>query len=347
MTMFYGDPSFPTRFGTDVAGAGTATDLFLQVFGGEVLEAFTEATIMRGKHHQQTITSGKSAQFPRLWKLNAEYHTAGQEMLGQTTSQTEVVITLDGMIVSPFAIYDLDQAMTHYDVRSVYSNESGASIARVYDQNVMRQIILAARATATSPFPAGKRITTADLDSVWAAAGATLTTTPNALGLLGALRAARKRLRDVLVPDSVPVWCAVSPTRFDQLKYVQLPDAAATSFGPAPFLNKDINAAQTGMGETTESLRYEGITIIPSSLLPSTDESVAEDVYSKYRGDYSNTVGIVWCPQAVGTLELLGLTMEMERTVRRKETFVVASMACGHGALRQELAMEITNLASV
>ena len=35
MALFVGDPSAPTRFGTDVADTSDSTGLFLKVFGGE------------------------------------------------------------------------------------------------------------------------------------------------------------------------------------------------------------------------------------------------------------------------------------------------------------------------
>lgn len=64
--FFYGAPSFPTRFGTDsadvpVIGTGAPDDLFLQLFGGEVLEHFYATTLMQDKHYRRTISGGKSA----------------------------------------------------------------------------------------------------------------------------------------------------------------------------------------------------------------------------------------------------------------------------------------------
>ncbi len=62
MAFFVGDPSAPTRFGTDVADTSDATGLFLKVFGGEVFAAFTETVITMDKHFVREINSGKSAQ---------------------------------------------------------------------------------------------------------------------------------------------------------------------------------------------------------------------------------------------------------------------------------------------
>jgi len=59
--MAFGDPSNPARFGY---GQSVSDDrnLFLKVFGGEVLAAFSEAVVTLDKHQVKTITSGKSFQ---------------------------------------------------------------------------------------------------------------------------------------------------------------------------------------------------------------------------------------------------------------------------------------------
>ncbi len=61
MALFVGDPSAPTRFGTDVADTADSTGLFLKVFGGEVFAAFSEAVHTMDKHTIRDINSGKSA----------------------------------------------------------------------------------------------------------------------------------------------------------------------------------------------------------------------------------------------------------------------------------------------
>jgi hypothetical protein len=112
------------------------------------------------KHMVRTITNGKSAQFPKTWKATAEYHTAGQEMLGNDIDTSEVTVTVDGLLVAHVGIYDLDEKMSHFDVTSEFSAELGRALARVFDKNVMRAIILAARAAADGPFPGGNTIAT-------------------------------------------------------------------------------------------------------------------------------------------------------------------------------------------
>lgn len=51
----------PSRLGQK-DGAGSATALFLKVYGGEVLTAFEETNVMMERHVVRSISSGKSAQ---------------------------------------------------------------------------------------------------------------------------------------------------------------------------------------------------------------------------------------------------------------------------------------------
>ena len=58
-------------------GQGLTDAQFLKVFTGEVLKAFNENNIMKGLHRERTITHGKSASFPTIWKATAVYHKPG------------------------------------------------------------------------------------------------------------------------------------------------------------------------------------------------------------------------------------------------------------------------------
>lgn len=59
--MAVGDPSAPALFGRG-QHASDNTNLFLKVFGGEVLTAFQERILTLDKHNVRSIASGKSAQ---------------------------------------------------------------------------------------------------------------------------------------------------------------------------------------------------------------------------------------------------------------------------------------------
>ncbi len=340
MALFVGDPSAPTRFGTDVANTSDETGLFLKIFGGEVFAAFSEQTIMMDKHFVREISSGKSAQFPKTWKVSAAYHTAGQEMLGQDTDETERVISIDGLLVSHIGIYDLDEAMSHFDVRSRYTDELGRAIARVFDTNVMRTIVKTARAdsslagaSSTSPFPDGDAILSADVTG-------TLTATGAGSDWWEAVRLMRVQFNNANIPQSDPLWIAVPFDTFDSIKYAQTEDDLANPFIMA---NRDHSFGQEFGQGVTEKVVIEGIHILGSNLIPQSDDTANSDVKAKYRADFSTTLGLGWHRDAVGTVKLIGMGLEQTRDTRRQEDFIVAKMAVGHGPLRNEGAIEFRN----
>ena len=340
MALFVGDPSAPTRFGTDVADTSDATGLFLKLFGGEVFAAFSEEVHTMDKHFVREIQSGKSAQFPKTWKVSAAYHTAGQEMLGQDTDETERVISIDGLLVAHIGIYDLDEAMSHFDIRSRYTQELGRAIARVFDQNVYRTIIKTARAdsslpgaSSTSPFPDGSVILSADITGTLAA---------TAVGSVwhNALRKMRIQAGVNNIPDGDPLWFATTHETFDSMKYAQVGDNAAQPF---LFANKDLTFGGQGSSKITQFLEVDSIGVYRTNLLPQSDDSANGDVKAKYRANFSTTLGVGWHQDGVGTTKLIGMGLEQTRDVRRQEDFIVAKVAVGHGPVRNEGTWEFRN----
>lgn len=342
MALFVGDPSAPTRFGTDVADTSDETGLFLKVFGGEVFAAFSEAVVTADKHFMREIASGKSAQFPKTWKVDAAYHTAGQEMLGQDTDETERVISIDGLLVSHIGIYDLDEAMSHFDVRSRYTEELGRALARVFDENVFRTIIKTARgdsslsgASSTSPFPSGKVVLSAEtlIAGTLAAAGA-------GSDWWQAIRVMRIDANEKNIPAGDPLYVVVPPDTFDSIKYSQVADTATNPFIMA---NRDLSFGGQGGAGNDQMLVLDGIRIMMSNLIPQSNDSANSSVKAKYRADFSTTLGLGWHPDAVGTVKLIGMGLETTRDTRRQEDFIVAKMAVGHGPVRNEGAYEFRN----
>lgn len=131
-------------------GTGLTDAQFLKLFTGEVLTAFAENNIMKGLHRERTITHGKSASFPTIWKASAEYHKPGTPILGNNKIlHGERIIHIDDLLTSSVFIYDLDEAKNHYEIRGDYSREVGAALAREYDQKTMRVACLAARTAGT------------------------------------------------------------------------------------------------------------------------------------------------------------------------------------------------------
>ena len=136
------------RAGLDNAassGDGRGRQLFLKLYAGEVLTAFQSKNIMMPLHRVRTISKGKSAQFPMTGKYrDAGYHTPGKEIVPTASKQGERIVSIDDLLVNAQFIPNIDEAMSHYDVRSIYTQEAGFGLSKVADQNILRLAIKAA-----------------------------------------------------------------------------------------------------------------------------------------------------------------------------------------------------------
>ena len=82
-----------------------------------MLTTFDNATVTLDKHTVKSLSGGaKSYRFPKTWKASAEYHTPGQEMLGNDFDTSELTINVDDILVSHYAIADLDRILSHFHV---------------------------------------------------------------------------------------------------------------------------------------------------------------------------------------------------------------------------------------
>lgn len=324
---FSANAGSPVAFGTGQSNPADDRALFLKMFSGEVLTAFTAATVTKGKVREKNITSGKSYQFPRTGTSMAEYLQRGQEMMGNPFATGEVEVTIDAPMVAHHALWDFDQAMSQFDVRGPMTADMGQALARMYDQNNFRQLALAARTAAVGPFPGGNRIVNAGLLAAGSIDGTVW---------LAQIRQAKLALKAKNVPDGAALYLAVPYAAFDAIKYAR--DATSGQF---LNLQSQIAMASAGIGSAvTESIRYEGVTIIPSNLIPNVNSTADKAVFAKYRADFSNTTGLMWAQDAVAVLTLMGISTETFRDVRRQEDFIVSKQAVGHGTLRPELAVE-------
>lgn len=270
-----------------------------------------------------------------MWKATAEYHTPGQEMLGNDIDTTEISVTVDDILVAHTALSDLDQMLSHFEVRSEYARTMGHALAKVFDKNVFRQIVLASRTAADGPFPAGNTITDSTL----------LSSSITNYGKTGSdwvehIREANRALFAKDIPEDRTRYLAVSRDTFDAIRFARAESSSGNFYGDYIFQNRDYDAIGAGLGNRREMIEVDGVMIYPSRNMPNTDESSASGVYEKYRADYSTTTGIMWIPEAVATVKVMDIGFETERDTRRLEDFMVAKMLVGHGTLRPECALE-------
>lgn len=301
-----------SRFGAVDDQSGDKTALFLVRYAGEVLEEFDLRTVFLTKHTVRTIDNGKSAQFPASGLGGAEYHTPGVEITGSIVKHNERLISIDDQLIAPRFIATIDEAMNHYDVRSIYSKDAGRALARTFDAHVAQVGILAARDSATvDGGQDGEVIEDADASS-------------NADSFVESLFAAGQAMDEKNIPEENR-YCFMKPSLYNRL--VQNTDLINTLWG--------------GRGSLASGKVYEiaGFTLVKSNNYPSTNVTTGP---TAYQGNFTKSVALCMTPEAVGTVKLIDVATEMAYDIRRQGTLVVAKYAMGHGVLRPECAVEIT-----
>lgn len=294
---------------------------FMKVFTGEVMTAFAEVNIMKDLHRIRTIDHGKSASFAVLGKAAARYHTPGTAILGSNQiAANERVINIDDLLIADVAIYDLEDAKNHYDVRQEYSKQLGWALAREFDKKTMRVAVLAARSSGIiADEPGGSVIK----------GGPTVATDGEVLADAMFSCAQTWDEKDVLEWERSFI---VRPAQYYLL-------AQTTK-----ILNRDWGGS--GVYADGKVLKVAGLEIIKSNNLPSTNITTAEaGEKNTYTGDFTNTVALALQKEAIGTVKLKDLTVEKSGAdfhIMYQSTMMVAKYAMGHGVLRPACAIEVS-----
>ena len=129
-------------------GTGDARALYLKLFSGEMFKGFQNNAIARDLVMRRTLKNGKSLQFIYTGRTTAEYHTPGNSILGDSNGRppvAEKTITVDDLLISSAFLYDLDEVLSHYDMRSEISRKIGYALAEKYDRLIFRAIAKGAR----------------------------------------------------------------------------------------------------------------------------------------------------------------------------------------------------------
>lgn len=210
--------------------------------------------------------------------------------------------------------------MNHYDVREPYKNELGYALSAKMDRHLLQLMVMAARASATiTDGFGGSVLSNVDYD-----------TSPNTLvtGVFDATVA----LDEKDVPDDGQRSGFFSSALYHSL--IQSDRAVNRDWNP-----QDAN----GSYKSGKIMEIAGVAIVKTNHLPSTDLSSGADALQQndYFDDFSDVVGVVTHKSAVGTVKLMDLAYEQEYEIRRQGTLMVAKLACGHGILRPECAVEL------
>jgi len=127
---------------------GDTRALYLKLFSGEMFKGFQNNTIARDLIMKRTLKNGKSLQFIFTGRTKSEFHTPGNSILGDSNGAppvAEKTITVDDLLISSAFVYELDEVLSHYDLRSEISRKIGYALAEKYDRLAFRAIARGAR----------------------------------------------------------------------------------------------------------------------------------------------------------------------------------------------------------
>mgnify|MGYP003131714120 FL=1 len=150
--------STPLALTTDQAGYDAKYGTYLKLFSGELFKGFQTNTIARDLVTKRTLKNGKSLQFIYTGRMSASYHTPGTPILGTENALpvAEKTIQMDDLLISSAFVYDLDETLSHYDLRGEISRKIGFALAEKYDRLIFRAITRGAR--KASPVAATNKV---------------------------------------------------------------------------------------------------------------------------------------------------------------------------------------------
>ena len=322
----------PVKFGNANSGSTRDDALFLKVFAGEVITSFDRASKTQGADMVRSISNGKSASFPVMGRIGAEYHAVGAEILGSAVNSNEKVITINDLLISSVFVSNIEEAKNHWDVRSAYSTEMGRALSFQKDKHILQTI---GQATLASANVTGGDATTNVVNT--GIASSTDATAANAM--IDAIFAAAKEL-DANYVHSEGRKCFMRLEEYYKL-------ANATN-----AVNVDFSGGANGGVASGKVAKIAGIELVPVPHFVSSNVTSGADAGSATNGgstpqavNLANFVALVSHPSAVGTVKLLDLAVEKEYDIRRQGTLMVAKYSMGHGVLRPEAAVGIKEAA--
>jgi len=319
-------------------------ELLLTQFSGDVLNFFDDKTIMGGRIRQKTISTGKSYQFPVTSYVQAAFHKPGTQITGQDPQNSARTISIDDILYSSLNRHDLYEALGEWSDRQEYAQAMANALAKSKDVMEMCEVIKAARSAATIPGKTngGTQIVS---DSFKVATGGAADSNEMALAIFEALFQARQILIEKNISGQLTF--ALNPQR-----YLSLMKAVQTNgFAVA---NQDYFGIPANLNEATLP-RIAGFDIIPTNLLPAANMTATGDavggtpgtfadtpLHTNHTVDASKTIGIIWHPDAVGTVTSIGLRTKMQERVDYLGELLVSYFLLGSGVLRPECAIELS-----
>ncbi len=307
---------------------------YLKLFSGELFKAYESATIARETVQRRTLKNGKSLQFIFTGRMQAAYHTPGEPILGSGDPPVaEKTIQCDDLLISSAFVYDLDETLAHYSLRSEISAKIGHALAEAYDKKVFRTIALAAReahpiTASPGPEPGGTQI---ELGA---------TKEYNAQALVDAFFEAAAVLDEKNLPKTGRT-AVLNPRQY----------YALVSQVSSNILNRDYGNSQGNLNSGEGLVEIAGISIKRSNNLPFLAGTVNSQSgeNNAYNGDFSTHCGLIYQRDAAGIVEAIGPQVQVtggDVSVLYQGDVLVGRLAMGVGTLNPAGAIELTSARS-
>ena len=307
---------------------------YLKLFSGELFKAYESATIARETVQRRTLKNGKSLQFIFTGRMQAAYHTPGEPILGSGDPPVaEKTIQCDDLLISSAFVYDLDETLAHYSLRSEISKKIGHALAEAYDKKVFRTIALAAReahpiTASPGPEPGGTQI---ELGA---------TKEYNAQALVDAFFEAAAVLDEKNLPKTGRT-AVLNPRQY----------YALVSQVSSNILNRDYGNSQGNLNSGEGLVEIAGISIKRSNNLPFLAGTVngQSGENNTYSGDFSTHCGLIYQRDAAGIVEAVGPQVQVtggDVSVLYQGDVMVGRLAMGVGTLNPAGAIELTSARS-
>lgn len=312
---------------------------FLKVFGGEVLTAFVRRSVTMDKHMVRTIQNGKSASFPVMGRTKGYYLAPGENLddKRKDIKHAEKVIVIDGLLTSDVLIYDIEDAMNHFDVRAEYSAQLGEALAIAADGAVLAEMV----ALCNLPAATNENIAGLGAAVVLPIGKAADLTDPEARGvaILKGLTLARGRLTKNYVPAADRTFFT-NPDDYSAILSALMPNAAnfAALIDPETGHIRNvmgfvvIEVPHLTVGGAGDNHNDDGVA--PENQKHAFPAVSAGDV----KVALDNVVGIFNHRSAVATLKLRDMALERARRPEFQADQIIGKYAMGHGGLRPEAA---------
>ena len=307
---------------------------YLKLFSGELFKAYESATIARDTVQRRTLKNGKSLQFIFTGRMQAAYHTPGEPILGSGDPPVaEKTIQCDDLLISSAFVYDLDETLAHYSLRSEISSKIGHALAEAYDKKVFRTIAKAAReahpiTASPGPEPGGTQIELG------------VTKEYNAQALVDAFFEAAAVLDEKNLPKTGRT-AILNPRQY----------YALVSQVSSNILNRDYGNNQGNLNSGEGLVEIAGIQIKRSNNLPFLAGTVngQSGENNDYSGDFSTHCGLIYQRDAAGIVEAVGPQVQVtsgDVSVLYQGDVMVGRLAMGVGTLNPAGAIELTSARS-